>query len=97
MILKLLEIVGKKKLFYLFLVFGLFACSSDSEDDGPCAIQPQITTLEVTNIEFHENSYYTAKATLNAEIENIPLGVDCETFSITNQVCLGGNYTAHNN
>ena len=74
-----------KKLFYLFLVFGLFACSSDSEDDGPCAIQPQITTLEVTNIEFHENSYYTAKATLNAEIENIPLGVDCETFSITNQ------------
>ena len=75
-----------KKLILLLLFIPLvFSCSSDSQDNGPCPNQPKITTLEVTNIEFKENSYYEAKATLNAQIENIPLGIDCENFSVTNQ------------
>jgi surface protein len=74
-----------KKLLYLFLVFGLFACSSDSaDDDGPCPNQPQLTTNEVTNIEYNESTDLVS-ATFSGEIQNIQLGANCETFSITNQ------------
>ena len=78
-----------KKLLYLFLVFGLFACSSDSEDDdsdnsNPCPNQPQLITYEVSNINIDENTDLVG-ATFTAEIQNIQLGADCETFSITNQ------------
>ena len=74
-----------KKLLYLFLVLGLFACSSDSaDDDSPCPNQPQLTTYEVSNIDYDENTDLSS-ATFTAEIQNIQLGPDCETFSITNQ------------
>ena len=75
-----------KKLLYLFLVLGLFACSSDSadEDNEPCPSQPELTTNEVTNINYDQNNdYFTA--TLSGEISNIPLGANCETLSVTNQ------------
>ena len=50
-----------KKLLYLFLVLGLFACSSDSADDdsdnsNPCPNQPQLITYEVSNIDYDENT-----------------------------------------
>ena len=78
-----------KKLLYLFLVLGLFACSSDSADDdsnnsNPCPNQPQLITYEVSNINIDESTDL-AGATFTAEIQNIQLGPNCETFSITNQ------------
>jgi len=76
-----------KKLIYFFLVFSLFACSSDSADDensNPCPNEPQLITYEVSNINYDQNTDL-AIATFTAEIENIQLGANCETFSITNQ------------
>jgi len=78
-----------KKLLYLFLVLGLFACSSDSADDdsdnsNPCPNQPQLITYEVSNINIDESTDLVG-ATFSGEIQNIQLGADCETFSITNQ------------
>jgi len=72
----------------LYIIFGLcviFTCSSDDGDSNePCPNQPQLTTFEVSNINYDEDTDLVS-ATFSAEIENIQLGVDCETFSITNQ------------
>ncbi len=78
-----------KKLLYLFLVLGLFACSSDSADEDsdnstPCPNEPQLITHEVSNINIDESTDLVG-ATFSGEIQNIQLGADCETFSITNQ------------
>ena len=51
---------------------------------NPCPNQPQLTTLEVSNISIDENTDL-ASATFSGEIQNIQLGANCETFSITNQ------------
>ncbi|MDB2350248.1 BspA family leucine-rich repeat surface protein [Flavobacteriaceae bacterium] len=79
-----------KKLLYIFLGLSLiFACSDDGDggsDDtnNPCPNQPQLTTYEVSEIEYNENTVLT-NATFSGEIQNIQLGANCETFSITNQ------------
>ena len=76
-----------KKLLYIFLGLSLiFACSDDGDSDSnePCPNQPQLTTNEVSEIEYNENTDLT-NATFSGEIQNIQLGANCETFSITNQ------------
>ena len=76
-----------KKLLYIFLGLSLiFACSDDGDSDSnePCPNQPQLTTNEVSEIEYNDNTYLT-NATFSGEIQNIQLGANCETFSITNQ------------
>lgn len=63
----------------------MFACSDDGDEDNePCPSQPELTTNEVTNINYDQNQEYFT-ATLSGEISNIPLGANCETLSITNQ------------
>jgi len=76
-----------KKLIYIFLGLSLmFACSDDGDNDSnePCPNQPQLTTNQVSEIEYDENTNLT-NATFSGEIQNIQLGANCETFSITNQ------------
>ena len=76
-----------KKLILLLFIPLLFGCSSDSSEDhhtDPCPNQPQLTTLEVSDIEYDENTDLVS-ATFSGEIQNIQLGANCETFSITNQ------------
>ena len=78
-----------KKLILLLLIPLVFTCSSDSSDgdsdnNNPCPNQPQLTTLEVSNIIYDENTDLVS-ATFSGEIQNIQLGANCETFSITNQ------------
>ena len=70
-----------KKLILLLFIPLVFACSDDS---SPCPNQPQITTLEVSDIGYDAPTDL-ASATFTGEIQNIQLGADCETFSITNQ------------
>ena len=75
-----------KKLILLLFIPLVLACSSDSADEvnEPCPSQPEISTNEVTNINYDQNNdYFTA--TLSGEISNIPLGPNCETLSVTNQ------------
>ena len=74
-----------KKLILLVFIPLVFACGgSDGDSDSPCPNQPQLTTLEVSNIGYDENTDL-ASATFSGEIQNIQLGANCETFSITNQ------------
>tara|TARA_B110000438_G_C15729123_1_gene613460 strand:+ start:52 stop:1149 length:1098 start_codon:yes stop_codon:yes gene_type:complete len=78
-----------KNFLFLFLVLGLFACSSDSADDdldnnNSCPSEPQLITYEESNINYDQNTDLVG-ATFTAEIQNIQLGENCETFSITNQ------------
>jgi len=78
-----------KKLILLLFIPIVFTCSSDSSDgdsdnNNPCPNQPQLTTLEVSNIIYDENTDLVS-ATFSGEIQNIQLGANCETFSITNQ------------
>ena len=75
----------KQWLALLAICLLVFACSGGDEDsDSPCPNQPQLTTLEVSNISIDENTDL-ASATFSGEIQNIQLGANCETFSITNQ------------
>ena len=78
----------KQWLTLLAICLLVFACSGgdgDSDDpNNPCPNQPQLTTLEVSNIGIDENTDL-ASATFSGEIQNIQLGANCETFSITNQ------------
>ena len=75
----------KKLLILLLFIPLVFACGgSDGDSDSPCPNQPQLTTLEVSNIGYDENTDL-ASATFSGEIQNIQLGANCETFSITNQ------------
>ena len=76
-----------KKLLYIFLGLSLiFACSDDGDSDSnePCPSQPELETSAVTIINFSvaDDSY---EATLNGNINNIPLGVNCEVISVTTQ------------
>ena len=77
-----------KKLILLLFIPLVFTCSggdSGSDDsNNPCPNQPQLTTLEVSNISIDESTDL-ASATFSGEIQNIQLGANCETFSITNQ------------
>tara|TARA_A100000164_G_scaffold374868_1_gene408749 strand:+ start:1218 stop:2315 length:1098 start_codon:yes stop_codon:yes gene_type:complete len=78
-----------KKNLFLLIVLGLFACSLDSEDDdldnnNPCPSEPQLITYEESNINYDQNTDLVG-VTFTAEIQNIQLGENCETFSITNQ------------
>ena len=74
-----------KKLILLLFIPLVFTCGgSEGGSDSPCPNQPQLTTLEVSNIGYDENTNL-ASATFSGEIQNIQLGVNCETFSITNQ------------
>jgi len=74
-----------KKLILLLFIPLVFACGgSDGDSDSPCPNQPQLTTLEVSNISIDENTDL-ASATFSGEIQNIQLGANCETLSITNQ------------
>jgi surface protein len=75
-----------KKLLYIFLGFSLmFGCSDDGDSDSnePCPSQPSLQTNPVTQIELGEAN--SVSATLNGEIINNPIGVNCETLSITSQ------------
>ena len=77
-----------KKLILLLFIPLVFACSGgdggSDDSNNPCPNQPQLTTLEVSNIGYDENTDL-ASATFSGEIQNIQLGANCETFSITNQ------------
>lgn len=64
----------------------MFACSDDGDSDSnePCPSQPELETSAVTIINFSvANDSY--EATLNGNINNIPLGVNCEVISVTSQ------------
>jgi len=75
----------KQWLAFLTICFLVFACSGgDGDSDTPCPNQPQLTTFEVSNISTDQITAL-ASATFSAEIQNIQLGANCETFSITNQ------------
>ena len=78
----------KKLLILLLFIPLVFTCSggdsSSDDSNNPCPNQPQLTTLEVSNISIDENTDL-ASATFSGEIQNIQLGANCETFSITNQ------------
>jgi len=74
-----------KKLILLLFIPLVFACGgSDGGSDSPCPNQPQLTTLEVSDIGIDENTDLVS-ATFSGEIQNIQLGSNCETFSIINQ------------
>ena len=74
-----------KKLILLLFIPLVFTCSSDSSDDNStCPSQPQLTTNEVSNISYDEDTNL-ASATFSGEIQNIQLGANCEIFSVTNQ------------
>ena len=88
-----------KKLLYIFIVLGLFACSSDSADDDsdnstPCPSQPSLQTNPVTQIELNDSNDIESlvSATFSGEIINNPIGVNCEILSITSQ---GFTYATH--
>ena len=80
----------KQYLAFLAICLLVFACSGGDGDGGsddsnnPCPNQPQITTLEVSNVSNDENTNLVS-VTFSGEIQNIQLGANCETFSITNQ------------
>ena len=78
----------KQWLAFLTMCFLVFACSGgdggSDDSNNPCPNQPQLTTLEVSNISIDESTDL-ASATFSGEIQNIQLGANCETFSITNQ------------
>ena len=68
-----------KKLFYLFLVLGLFACSSDSENDDydetdPCINQPILVTNEAINI-----------SGLTADVSGTIIAEDCSNPNSSDQ------------
>jgi len=75
----------KKRLLLSALL--IFACSSDdssNEANEPCPSQPELQTNPVTLINFSvTNDSY--EATLNGNINNIPLGENCEVISVTSQ------------
>jgi|SaaInlStandDraft_1057018.scaffolds.fasta_scaffold14593_4 surface protein len=72
-----------KKLLLLSALL-IFACSSDDSDNTNCPDQPIINTLEVSEINYDPDTD-RASAVFSAEIQNIQLGANCETISITNQ------------
>ena len=74
----------KHWLAFLAICFLVFACSSNEDSDSPCPNQPQLTTYEVSNIDYDIDTNLVS-VTFSGEIQNIQLGVNCETFSITNQ------------
>jgi hypothetical protein len=71
-----------KKLIYLFLIILIAACSDYNNE--PCPSRPKLQTNPVTEINFIV-AEYLFEATLNGNISNIPLGVNCEINSITSQ------------
>jgi surface protein len=76
-----------KKLLYILLGLSLvFGCSDDGDSDSnePCPSQPTLETSAVTEIEIDEAADLST-ATFNGEIINNPIGVNCETLSITSQ------------
>jgi len=76
-----------KKLLYIFLGLSLiFGCSDDGDNDSnePCPSQPTLETSAVTEIELDQSTDLST-ATFNGEITNNPIGIDCETLSITSQ------------
>jgi len=74
-----------KKIFALVLLL-IFSCSSESNDDTTsCPSEPQLITLEVSNITLEEATNDSASITLSAQIINSELGPNCEIFSIVNQ------------
>jgi len=75
-----------KNLLYIFLGLSLmFGCSDDGDSDSePCPSQPTLETSAVTEIEIDEAADLST-ATFNGEIINNPIGVNCETLSITSQ------------
>ena len=68
----------------------MFGCSDDEDSNEPCPDQPQLTTFEVSNINYDDNTDLSS-ATFSAEINNIQLGINCEIVSITNQGFVYGN------
>lgn len=72
-----------KNLLYLFFATTLLGCGSDA-GSIECPEQPLLTTYEVSQINYDINSNL-ASAVFTAEIQNIQLGANCETLSVTNQ------------
>ena len=74
-----------KKLLLLSALL-IFACSSDSDSttNVDCPDQPLLNTFEVSEINY-DNDIDLANAVFSGEIQNIQLGTNCETFSVTNQ------------
>ena len=72
-----------KKLLLLSALL-IFACSSDDSDNTNCPDQPIINTLEVSEINYDIDTD-RASAVFSAEIQNIQLGANCETISVTTQ------------
>ena len=73
-----------KKLLLLSALL-IFACSSDDSDTNTnCPDQPILNTLEVSEINYDIDTNI-ASAVFSAEIQNIQLGPNCETISVTNQ------------
>ena len=73
-----------KNLILLLFIPLVFSCGSAGDSDSPCPNQPQLTTLEVSNIN-NDESTNIISATFSGEMQNIQLGANCETFSVTNQ------------
>ena len=78
-----------KKLLLLSLTVLLFSCGgSDGDNDGdnnePCGNQPNLQTNAINQVNYDAatNAYI---ANLSGNIDNIPIGPNCEVLSVTTQ------------
>ena len=73
------------KKILLLSVLIIFSCSGgDDSTNADCPDQPSLITYEVSEINY-DNDTGLVSAVFSGEIQNIQLGANCETFSITNQ------------
>ena len=78
-----------KKLLLLSLTILLFSCgASDGDNDGdnnePCGNQPNLQTNAINQVNYDAaTSAYIAN--LSGNIDNIPIGPNCEVLSVTSQ------------
>ena len=72
----------------------MFACSDDEDSNEPCPSQPTLETGLVTQVELNNSADIQSlvRATFTGEIINNPIGLNCETLSITSQ---GFTYATH--
>jgi surface protein len=74
-----------KKLLLLSLTVLLFSCgASDGDNNEPCGNQPNLQTNAINQVNYDAaTSAYIAN--LSGNIDNIPIGPNCEVLSVTSQ------------
>ena len=73
-----------KKLLLLSLTVLIFSCGGSGGDSEPCGNQPNLQTNAVNQVNYDTaTNAYTAN--LSGNIDNIPIGPNCEVLSVTSQ------------